>query len=251
MDYIVFDLEFNQDFSSPMQVSIDQTPHPFEIIQIGAVKLDEQFNTIDTFNRFVKPSIYANINPYVTKMTNITAEMLLNEKSFPEVYRDFTDFAKSSDAVFCIWGMSDIRELFKNIEYHRLPNELSSMYINIQSLASLHFNLPQHRPMGLHEAVELLKIPATLQFHNAYCDAYYTAEIFKKIYNASVLPKLYDPAFKQVRTRHRKREIDFEKLISQFEKMFSRKMSPDEQKIIRLAYKMGRTHQFLKKQDPD
>ena len=45
MNYIVFDLEWNQssggrDFENPRM--------PFEIIEIGAVKLDKKFNIIDT-----------------------------------------------------------------------------------------------------------------------------------------------------------------------------------------------------------
>lgn len=40
--------------------------------------------------------------------------------------------------------------------------------------------------------------------------------------------------------------LDFPMLIGQLEKMFKREMSKEEKEIIRLAYHMGKTGQFLK-----
>ena len=49
MNYIIFDLEFNQDFDS-IQVSLEEdVKHPFEIIQIGAIKLDSSFKFLGSF----------------------------------------------------------------------------------------------------------------------------------------------------------------------------------------------------------
>ncbi len=50
MNYIIFDLEFNQGYNNQIEIKC-----PFEIIQIGAIKLNEDFTTIDTFNALVKP----------------------------------------------------------------------------------------------------------------------------------------------------------------------------------------------------
>lgn len=42
MNYILFDLEFNQYFNSlKIDTNITKPKCPFEIIQIGAIKLDE------------------------------------------------------------------------------------------------------------------------------------------------------------------------------------------------------------------
>ena len=74
MEYIVFDLEFNQGFDRKLNKTVSNEKCPFEIIQIGAVKLDYNFNIIDTFNTFVKPNIYKDIHPFIKKMTGITNE---------------------------------------------------------------------------------------------------------------------------------------------------------------------------------
>ena len=43
MNYIIFDLEWNQ----PMLKVNSKPQMPFEIIEIGAIKLDEKFSIID------------------------------------------------------------------------------------------------------------------------------------------------------------------------------------------------------------
>ena len=55
MDYIVFDLEWNQS-SDGQEKEIKEIP--FEIIEIGAVKLDENFQLKDRFNHLIKPKVY-------------------------------------------------------------------------------------------------------------------------------------------------------------------------------------------------
>ncbi len=250
MYFIIFDLEFNQDFSSLDYLDRKKSQYPFEIIQIGAVKLDATFNIIATFNRYVKPILYTKISPFITELTGISTEQLLIEEAFPAVYKAYTEFIGEIDSVFCIWGMSDIKELFKNAQYHKLSSKLlPTRFINLQPYASMHLNLPSKNLLRLQHVVEALGIPITYTFHNALYDAYYTAEIFKKVYTPSIEPNIYDPLHIATRQKQRqqKREIDNDKLIQQFEKMYTRKMTEEEQEMIKLAYKMGRTNQFLRK----
>ncbi|EHQ87718.1 3'-5' exonuclease [Desulfosporosinus youngiae] len=247
MSFIIFDLEFNQDISSLQNFDRERSPCPFEIIQIGAVKLDLEFNTVGTFNRYVKPTFYTRINPFVTELTGITTEQLLTEEPFPEIYKAYTMFIAETDSIFCTWGMSDITELLRNIEDHQLSHRfLSKRVINLQPYVSRQFNLSQKNLLRLQHAVELLHIPITYPFHNALQDAFYTAEIFKKVYNSSIRPEVYEPSCRTMRPKHQKRVIDIAKLLQQFEKMYARKITEEEQEMIKLAYKMGRTNQFLK-----
>ena len=58
ISYIVFDLEWNQ---SP-RGKVGKLPDlPSEIIEVGAVKLDENLETVSEFSRFVRPFIYKNL----------------------------------------------------------------------------------------------------------------------------------------------------------------------------------------------
>jgi len=202
MHFIVFDLEFNQDFSSLQDCEGKNFQYPFEIFQIGAIKLDSNFNTVATFNHYVKPTIYKKLNPCVTNLTGITTEQLKSEKPFSEVYKNFVKLISESDSIFCTWGMSDIKVLFRNIEYHQLNNKLlPKIFINLQPYVSIYLKLPQNNLLRLQHAVEALNLPITSKFHNALNDAYYTAEILKKIYNPSIKPKFYDPSYVKVKPR--------------------------------------------------
>ncbi len=249
MNYIVYDLEFNQDLSSSDTRRIRRSC--FEIIQVGAVKLDASLNTVDTFHRYVKPTIYPAVNPFITELTGITTEKLTAEEAFPAVYDAFAEFSGGSGSVFCIWGMADLKELFRNIDYHKLdPRLISKRYINLQPYTSLYFNLSREKMMKLKTAAELLGIPLTYPFHNALHDAVYTAEIWRRIISDSIRPKRYDSEqAANSRTscqRQAKRKIDDKNLILQFEKMYGRELTEEEKSMIILAYKMGKTRQFLK-----
>jgi DNA polymerase III epsilon subunit-like protein len=220
---------------------------PFEIIQIGAIKLDLNYNTIATFNRYVKPTVYPEISNLITELTGITTEQLLSEAFFPEVYYEYMEFIGDRDTVFCTWGMSDMKELFRNAAYHKVDKKrLPNMYINIQPYASKHLDASQSKLLSLQAAVELLKILTPYEYHNALYDAYYTAEIFKKVNLTTILAKRYDPNFVIQRPRQTKKIVDYEKIILQFEKMYARELNKEEQDMIMLAYKMGKTNQFFK-----
>ena len=247
MNYIVFDLEFNQNVSSLQNLDIRSSHYPFEIIQIGAVKLDINLNVVASFNRYIKPSIYKSILPFITELTGITTEQLVKEESFSEIYNEFVEFIDATNSIFCVWGMSDMKEIFKNAEYHELNTKLlPRMFINLQPYVTLYLNFPQKKLIRLQDAVELLNIPIQYDFHNALYDAYYTSEIFKKIHKLSIQPKIYDTSCVKIRPRQRKKIIDIERLLKQFEKMYSREITEEEKEMIILAYKMGKTNQFIK-----
>jgi inhibitor of KinA sporulation pathway (predicted exonuclease) len=247
MHYIVFDLEFNQDFPSMMLPDSHSAVNLFEIIQIGAVKLDMALAPISTFSRFIRPSVYARVNPIVTALTGIATEQLTNEEAFPQVFQDFMAFIQETDAILCVWGLSDMKVLFRNVDFHKQNRALLPLrYINLQSHASKALGFSAKRQIQLEKAVELLSINKSSGFHDAFHDALYAAEIFRKIYHPAIKAAVYDPNNRGARVRPKRQEIDFKALIDQFEKMYDRPLTDEEQDMVKLAYKMGRTRQFIK-----
>jgi len=241
MNYIIYDLEFNQTKSIKNTVK-DAYKCPFEIIQIGAIKLDESFNTVGTFDRLVRPTVYPTLNPYIEDLTNIDMNQLSKADYFPKVYKDFLDFIDDS-SIFCVWGKVDLKELFRNIRYHELNSPINKKYIDVQHYATKHLKFTKGFSVGLQRAVDILKIPLYKEFHNAFNDAYYTSEVFKTIYNKNIVPETYDTS-RTARSNSPKQKVDMNALFRQFEKMYARKMTRHEKKIIKLAYMMGKTNQF-------
>jgi len=257
MQYVVFDLEFKQDLESLVNTEPEtnilspKSKYPYEIIQIGAVKLDENLNMTDTFNRYVKPSIYARISPYIIELTGITPEKLLSEAGFDQVYKDFIKFIGDTETTLCVWGVTDIKTLHKNIMYHNLDeNLLPQKFINIQPYASVHLGQSKKRLLSLSYCAREMGIETGSSFHDALHDALYTAEIFRILFRSSIKPNLYQPVTKDTTKKTVKKVLNLSKLIAQFEKMFSREMTDEEKEIIRLAYHMGKTGQFLETEKP-
>lgn len=241
MKYIIFDLEFNQ--SSNKEDRVPQLP--FEIIQIGALKLDEDFKTISTFNELVKPSVYKTVIPYIQDLTKINDEIVSTAKNFIDIYYDFVNFIGKEDTIFIIWGIVDLRELHKNIIYFNLSTEnLPKLFIDLQDYTSKYFKVPGGKRIGLRNALDFLSIDINSEFHNAFNDAYYTAEIFKKLYNDLIKPKIYINTPIRIKAEPKK-IVNYEGLILQIEKMYNKKLTSEEIEMIKLAYNMGKTNQFL------
>ncbi len=179
--YIVIDFEFNQSYTFEDGTKTEPVENcPFEIIQIGAVKMDLNLEIIDKKDFLIKPLIYNKIHPVVEKITCLTEEKLKEQKTFSEVYYEFTNFISGNENILCVWGGNDIKELTRNALYYGLDlTLLPKSYVNVQNLASKHLARPQGMRIGLKSAVESFKLDTSEMFHNALNDAVYTAEIFK------------------------------------------------------------------------
>ena len=55
MNYVVFDLEWNQ---CPQGKARENPKIPFEIVEIGAIKLNENREEIDQFHELIRPLVY-------------------------------------------------------------------------------------------------------------------------------------------------------------------------------------------------
>ena len=73
MNYIVFDLEWNQEAEKKTE---EPNLIPFEIIEIGAVKLNEKQEILDSFSALIQPQIYTTLDSKVSELIKHTMEEL-------------------------------------------------------------------------------------------------------------------------------------------------------------------------------
>jgi DNA polymerase III epsilon subunit-like protein len=75
MDYIVYDTEFSQPQPKLYNPNSRFRPNPvspFEIIEIGAVKVSKDLEITETFSTdLIKPAIYRRLSPIVVRKTGI------------------------------------------------------------------------------------------------------------------------------------------------------------------------------------
>lgn len=173
MNYIVFDLELN---SKPFK-----NRHPNEIIEIGAVKMDESLNCVDQFQSFIEPRVYKKLFSIVKQKTNISQEDINGADNLKSVLTRFKQWI-GGDYVLCTWGQDDIHHLKTNCSFNRIGSKWIKKCINVQKQFSKIYSLPLGQTHSLKNALKLLDIPVGDNLHRALADAEYTAMIFRKIF---------------------------------------------------------------------
>ena len=240
MEYVIIDLEFNQPFAFSKGLKTVLVPEcPFEVIQIGAVKMNADFEIADSRSFLSKPSVYKRIHPFVKKITGLGSEAFLKQQIFPKVYEDFIEFLGNDEYVFCVWGSGDMRTLFDNISYYRLENRLIDKYIDVQKMASRRLESLPGNSIGLKTAVEAFELETNEDFHDALNDALYTAKIFQTLRDDEVIVHTYVQI-----DREQTHGPDFTRLYEAAEKEFGRKINKKERRIVRTIYMMGRAQIF-------
>lgn len=178
MNYIILDLEWNQALNSAMTVRSPVVLYG-EIIQIGAVKTDENFNLLDKIKINVRPKFYKKMNPYVEKITGITRADLADKEMFPEAFRRFSEWCGEEFRIIT-WGFDDIGIMCDNLKAHGENAVFGRDYINLQLIFNRQ-TAAEHLQCALSAAAEKLEIPIDVQVHDALNDAYLTFEVLKKL----------------------------------------------------------------------
>lgn len=180
MHYIVVDLEWNQPMSYDSSVYRQVGDRlVFEMIQIGAVKVDAQYQVVDSISIPIRPQYYVKIHPRIRKMTQLGAEELADAPTFLDAMEQFTTWC-GEDYTLLTWGCDDVSVLKQNMDFFGYTKPMPPL-CDIQRLFS-DVNGCRDRK-GLKVAMEMLGIEpdAARYFHNALHDAYYTALVFAKL----------------------------------------------------------------------
>ena len=155
----------------------------FEMIQIGAVKMDEKRRLLGSFNRLITPEHYMKLHPRIRRITGITQEDLSDAPKFAEAFEHFVNWC-GDDYVLLTWGSDDISVFQQNIDFFRPRAKLAPFY----DLQRLYCALADHNSerRGLKAAMEIYGVQESDEhpFHSAVDDAYYTARVFQRFPDA-------------------------------------------------------------------
>lgn len=176
MNYIVLDLEWNQ---SPTGKESSVDGLPFEIIEIGAVRLNENMEQTGEFHRLISPVVYRELHYKSHQVTHLDMKKLQREgEEFPVVFQEFLDWCGTEEYRFCTWGSMDLTELQRNVRFYGLENpfEKPLLYYDVQKLYSLEYGDGKTRS-ALEQAAEELGLDLQRPFHRALDDAWYTGRV--------------------------------------------------------------------------
>jgi DNA polymerase III epsilon subunit-like protein len=174
MNYVVVDLEWNQAMSSKSSVFNKLPIHlRGEIIEIGAVKLDDELRPTDEFTVDVKPVYFKRMHYKVKKLTGFDAERLAGGVSFEDAFQQFRDWC-GEDVTFLTWGYDDRGIMEQNIIIHDLDWDWIAGWVNLQLIYNVQTGGDKNQK-SLSTAMEHFEIEQTRVAHDALGDAYNTA----------------------------------------------------------------------------
>lgn len=179
MNYIVLDLEWNQNSSGP---SGENPKLPFEVIEIGATKVDAQFNIVDQYGSIIKPRVYRRLQPKIRELLNYDEKLLRTGRPFDVVFREFKKWCGDEEYIFCTWGPLDLTYLQQNMDfYYMKPLPYPLKFYNLQEIYARTYYNDYSKAPSLEKAVTELNISIDEPFHCAKNDAFYTAKVFQNM----------------------------------------------------------------------
>ena len=171
-----------------------------EIIQIGAVVLDENMKIADTFCEYVKPQYNCRITNKISRLTGITTEMTDRADSFQAVLSRFLAWCGSLDYEICSWSDNDLWQLLNELSAKQVPDlpGLSYMLNHWRDIQDdFRTTLHMEKLTSLKEAVFLAGLDFEGDAHDALNDARNTALLFRASRNSdsfSRMKRAYDEA---------------------------------------------------------
>lgn len=176
MDYIIMDLEWNQS-STRYRAERNGVRLSGEIIEIGAVRVNGDMEILEKYCEFIKPEMYRKMNREVTKLTDITDEMIAGGRPFPEVITEFLNWC-GGDA-FLTWSENDILMIEDNMLFHGMPIDDLPRCYDMQLLFDDQVT-QEDRSFALSYAMWKFDIKPE-RSHDALNDAINTVEVLKRL----------------------------------------------------------------------
>lgn len=223
MDYIVLDLEWNQsDDEAGARENL-----PFEIIEIGAIKLNSDRVMVSEFSQLIKPQVYRELHKITSRLIHMQMQELERGRPFVQVMEDFLSWC-GGDYMFCTWGPLDLAELQRNMKYYgMLPlAEKPFPFLDIQKLFSIEFEDSKSR-RSLEYAVDFLGIKKDIPFHRAFSDAYYTGKVLAGIKDEAALKKYSYDVFNPPKSKKDEVFVVFDTYAKYISRVF-----PDKQEAL-------------------
>ena len=184
MNYIVVDFEMNPvagGYREERQICRS------EIIEIGAVIMDESFMVLGEFKTLVKPQYNDSIYKKYETLTGISTQMVYGAPTFATAYEMFVNWCESygSDYEVYAWSENDYNQLTAEMELKQYTkaDKMRPLENWFDFQKEYTEKLGLERIMSLEKALDYAGIEFEGHMHDALCDAKNTAELFAIVRN--------------------------------------------------------------------
>ena len=207
--YVCIDLEMTE-FSASQRAFVPGANG--EVIQFGAVMLDENYNMLSEFSSYVKP-VYSSVTPFINQLTGITNQNLEKADDFLTVFDKFCYWRGEGDITTFCWSKTDFNQLWAELEAkgkHR--NDLFGILHDFVDLQNVFGKLVSSKTsVGLEAAMRLLQMDFKGQVHSALSDSYNTARILHKLFCTESLDFYFEyiNPLKETTVNKKKKESEY------------------------------------------
>lgn len=150
-----------------------------EIIQFGAVKLNDSYETVSEFSLYVKPG-YLRIDEDIEALTGITNEMVAEAPAFAEALTMFLDWIGEDEIGMYSWSLTDYHQLHHESERKGLLDErvqrLLDSWVDFQEVFGKELGISHS--LKLEYALKAANIDFEGKAHDGLTDARNTARLF-------------------------------------------------------------------------
>ena len=174
MKHVVVDLEMNPVDREHKDIKKKLSG---EVIEIGAVKLGDDFRQESEFQCYVAPE-YGAIKTHITELTGIKQETVEGKDHFCQAFPSFVDWIGEEETKIYSWSMSDLKQLRKECRMKMADFDtewLDSRWVDLQQAFDSRIGL--QNSLGLKHALGAMNRNFEGTAHTALADAINTSAI--------------------------------------------------------------------------
>lgn len=187
MKYIIMDLEWNGTYAPRLGKFFN------EIIEFGAVCLDDDFRIVAEFSTFVAPTYNKKLTGRVKRLTHISNSDLSGASKFTDVFEHFCYWVGKEENTIITFGTADIVVMLENLEVYGMTERMSFMhnYCDLQQLCQRMLEENSGQQLGLSVIAEKLGIEIdSMEMHRALDDSLVSADCFVEAFDDDLFDEL-------------------------------------------------------------
>lgn len=184
MYYVIMDLEWNNSYNKLKKCFVN------EVLEIGAVMVDEELEVIDTFSVIIRSQLIKKLSGRVKNLTHISNEDMSSGITFQKAVSDFSKWIGKRNCVFLSWGTSDIRVLVDNFSMFCGNSTIPflTQYVDLQKYCQEYIVDAGNQQIGLVNAAVHMGIDVSeCSFHRALEDSLLGLRCLKKCFDREQL----------------------------------------------------------------
>jgi len=159
-------------------------PYEHEIIQIGAVMMDEGYEITDEFSTYVCPQ-YGRIDHFIQELTGIGDKEIMEAPSLEEALDHMISWLSGYEVTFYSWSRTDYVQITREIQTKGMDEEKLAVlldkehWVDYQQTAGKRFGKPWR--MSLEDALMFAEVEPKGKQHDGLVDAKNTARLIAKM----------------------------------------------------------------------